>query len=108
MNNEDFIRHEIWPPSLLRVDERVETPEAELKRLKDAWSREEDDIQQTLGKALGYPWFKDDQKNFPGSTEEHGVCVGEHVAATLADEAANKIRTLKETVAMLESMLPDE
>lgn len=53
------------------------------------------DISQTLGKALGYPWFKDDQKNFPGTTEKDGVCIGEHVAESLAIEAANTIRQMK-------------
>ena len=43
-----------------------------------------------------YPWFKDDRKNFPGATEEHGVCVGEHVAETIASEAANKIIKLRQ------------
>jgi hypothetical protein len=52
-------------------------------------------VSQTLGQVLGYPWFKDDQKNFPGATEEHGVCVGEHVAETIAMEAARKIKDLE-------------
>lgn len=54
-------------------------------------SKMNDEICQTLGKALGYPWFKDDQKNFPGATESNGVCVGDHVAETLAMEAASRI-----------------
>lgn len=55
-------------------------------------------IEQILGKALGYPWYKDDQKNFPGATDDDGVCVGEHTAASLADEAAERIRTLEEAL----------
>jgi hypothetical protein len=62
--------------------------EAEIIRLREALSKQDDEICQTLGKALGYPWYKDDQKNFPGATEEHGVCVGDHVAESLAMEAA--------------------
>jgi hypothetical protein len=54
-------------------------------------ARENDEICQILGRALGYPWFKDDQMNFPGATEANGVCVGDHVAVTLAMEAARKI-----------------
>ena len=50
------------------------------------------EVEQTLGKALGYPWYKDDPKNFPNATEEDGVCVGEHTASTLAAEAANRLR----------------
>lgn len=52
------------------------------------------EIEQVLGKALKYPWFKDDQKNFPDTTEEDGVCVGEHVPETLAAEAADRIKEL--------------
>lgn len=67
---------------------------AELARLKAAMSKSNDEICQSLGKALGYPWFKDDQRNFPGATEENGVCVGEHVAESIADEAASRISAL--------------
>ncbi len=67
----------------------------EITRLRAGAIKVNQDICQTLGKALGYPWFKDDQKNFPGATEKEGVCVGEHVAETLAIEAADKIAALK-------------
>ncbi len=67
---------------------------AELARLKAAMSKSNDEICQSLGKALGYPWFKDDQRNFPGATEGNGVCVGDHVAESIADEAASRISAL--------------
>lgn len=67
---------------------------AELARLKAAMSKSNDEICQSLGKALGYPWFKDDQRNFPGETEGNGVCVGDHVAESIADEAASRISAL--------------
>lgn len=51
------------------------------------------EVEQILGKALGYPWYKDDQKNFPGATEADGVCVGEHTVPTLAFEAARRLPT---------------
>ena len=73
----------------------------ELARLRDAFSRENNTISQVLGRALGYPRFADDQKNFPGATDANGVCVGDHVAASLADEAANVIRALKAEVETL-------
>ena len=57
--------------------------------LNRAIARQNQEIEQTCGKALGYPWFKDDQKNFPGATEADGVCVGEHVAETIVAELAN-------------------
>lgn len=63
-----------------------------LRALETAYARTNAEVCQVLGKALGYPWFKDDQKNFPGATEAGGVCVGGHVAETLADEAAELIR----------------
>jgi hypothetical protein len=69
----------------------AETCDVKLREIVIAKDRE---ISQILGKALGYPWFKDDQKNFPGATDEDGVCVGEHVAETLAMEAANRIQNL--------------
>lgn len=68
---------------------------AEIERLRAAYHRTQSEVQQTLGKALGYPWFKDDQKNFPGATEANGVCVGDHVAESLANEAAAKIEHLR-------------
>jgi hypothetical protein len=59
-------------------------------------SKEFQEIEQILGKALGFPWFKDDQKNFPNTTEADGVCVGEHTAWTLAKIAADKIKSYEE------------
>jgi hypothetical protein len=69
-----------------------------LKRLEVyrwAMLKTNEEVQQILGKVLNYPWFKDDQKNFPGATEQHGVCVGDHVTETIAEEAAAKIRALE-------------
>lgn len=63
--------------------------------LLDASVRSSFEIEQTLGKALGYPWYKDDQKNFPGATEADGVCVGDHVPESLALEAAERIATAR-------------
>jgi len=67
----------------------------------------EDQIQQELGKALGYPWFKDDQRNFPGADEENGVCIGEHVAETLAAEAATRLQGLEHRCQRAEKILLD-
>jgi hypothetical protein len=47
-------------------------------------------IEQTAAQAIGgYPWYKDDQKNFPGATSLDGVCVGAHVPETIVGELAN-------------------
>jgi hypothetical protein len=69
----------------------------------EGYQRECNEVEQTLGAALGMPWFKDDQKNFPGATEADGVCVGEHIPATIAMEAAQMIAQQQ---AMLERVLP--
>jgi hypothetical protein len=60
------------------------------------WEVSQESIQQKLGKALGYMRYCDDQVNFPGSTTDDGVFVGEHVAETLAMEAANRLECLRE------------
>jgi len=81
--------------------------DAEIARLRSGAAKSDDDICQILGKALGYPWFKDDQKNFPGATEDHGVYVGEHVAETLAEEAARKIAALRAQVERMKRAIVD-
>ena len=59
------------------------------------YKKEIEEIEQILGKALGYPWFKDDPKNFPNATEADGVCVGDNTAWSLAMEAADLIAKLR-------------
>lgn len=75
--------------------------EAELARLRYACRKNDNDIEQVLGRALGYPRYCDDQINFPGSTDADGVCVGDQVAASLAMQAADRIKAL---TAELEAM----
>lgn len=64
----------------------------------DKLRAESEEIEQILGKALGYPWFKDDPKNFPKATEADGVCVGVETAWSLAMIAADKIKELQSKV----------
>lgn len=66
----------------------------ERDQLRVAICKSSDEIERVLGKALGYPWYKDDQENFPGATELNGVCVGDHVVESIAAEAANRISQL--------------
>lgn len=66
--------------------------------LEKACSKQNEEICQCLGKVLGYPWLFRDQKNFPGCTESDGVCVGDHVAETIAEEAAKRILDLRQDV----------
>lgn len=79
----------------LKLKAELLKSEVERRRLRTACSKANEEICQTLGKVLKYPWFKDDLKNFPGATEEWGVCVGEHVAETIAEEAAKHIIKLQ-------------
>jgi hypothetical protein len=62
----------------------------------DRARKESEEIEQILGKALGYPWYKDDPKNFPNATEADGVCVGVETAWSLAMIAADRIKELEE------------
>lgn len=61
----------------------------EVARLRAALIATEHDVCQTLGAALGYP-------HDPGPDGEPdpsaGICVGDHVAASLAMEAAERLR----------------
>ena len=70
-------------------------------KLERAIDKMDGSICQSLGKALGYPRYCDDQGEFPGATEADGVCVGEHVAESLAVEAAEQITALRQQVAGL-------
>lgn len=80
----------------LRLFATLDRERAEVERLKTAFAASDDEIQQILARALGwYPWYKDDQKNFPGATEVDGVCVGDHVGASLAEETAREIAALR-------------
>ena len=53
-------------------------------------------VEQVLGKALGYPRYKDDAKHFPDATESDGVCVGDNTAESLADEIVKRLAEAKE------------
>jgi len=78
----------------------------EIERLRNVAVKMNAEVCQTLAQALGrYPWYKDDQTNFPGATEADGVCVGEHVAESLALEAGREIERLRAALEMI-SKLP--
>ena len=57
-----------------------------------AYRQDMHECEQIAGRALGYPRYADDQKNFPDATDADGVCVGEHVAPTIVAELAEKYR----------------
>ena len=73
-----------------------------IKLLEYGIAKQNLEIEQTCGKVLDYPWFKDDQTNFPEATEKDGVCVGEHVAETIAAELARKYTEANERIKRLE------
>lgn len=81
--------------------------EAELRRQITGYQHHLREAEQVAGIALGYPWFKDDQENFPGSTAADGVCVGEHIGETIVAELADKFTALKaEVVKAVEALEP--
>lgn len=67
-----------------------------ITHLESACAKQAIEIEQMCGQALGYPWFKDDQKNFPGATEADGVIIGEHVPETIVAELVAAFNKLKE------------
>jgi len=89
------------PAAITTIEER----DARIAHLEKGCSATNDDVCQALGRVLGYPWFKDDQDNFPGAIETDGVCVGEHVAESIADEAAGKIVAQAARIAELQAFI---
>ncbi len=77
--------------------------EQECDQLRQRANATENEVCQILGKALGYPWYKDDPENFPEATEADGVCVGDHTAASLAAEAAQRLAEMEAVVAELKN-----
>ncbi len=53
---------------------------------------------QTLGKALGYPWWKD---SYADMTASDGVCVNAKTSESLAMEAAAEIARLQNEIVRL-------
>jgi hypothetical protein len=86
------------------VKERIALAEFESRCKAEAL----DKCQQIAGIALGYPWYKDDQKNFPGATEKDGVCLGEHaddtVVAELAKAYSEKVNKVTELLERIEDI----
>ncbi len=67
----------------------------EIDRLWRAIAKEGSEIEETLGRALGYAC---DMRDVGGSEDD--VCVGEHTPVTLCREAAHRIEDLEEALAM--------
>jgi hypothetical protein len=79
------------------ADEKLSKVQSELARLRDVIAKSDFFIEQTLAQAIGgYPWYKDDQANFPGASEKDGVCVGAETSESLAMTAASMISKLRD------------
>lgn len=78
---------------------------AEQVHFRTAYSTLNDEVCQILAAALGYPRYCDDQKLFPGATEKDGVCAGEHVAQSIAAEAAQVLVAERAEVVRLREAL---
>lgn len=69
-----------------------------LEKEVNGYRRHLRECEQIAGKALGYPWYKDDQQTFPGANEADGVCIGEHVGDTIVAELAAAYKALQEAL----------
>lgn len=101
------VREEFEDQEVILRTEAMKMKDSELRyrELKKEVMHEFHEIEQILGQALGYPRYCDDQKNFPGTRPTDGVCVGDHVAATLASEAAATIHRLRAENEKMKSLL---
>lgn len=88
----------VWSGTPEELDAIAETFQWQLKErikeLENIGIKQQFEISQTLGKALGYAPMEGE----PGGC----ICVGEHTAETLAMEAARKIATLEATLKRVE------
>ena len=87
------------------LERELNAANARISHITDGFRREQNDIEQTCGKAIGYPRFCDDPKAFPGSTDADGVCIGDHVAASISAELANKYAEAMERIKRLEEAM---
>lgn len=82
----------------------------EIERLRTACSKQNSEIEQTLGRALGYPQMYEADgmivaPDYPGAKPIDQVCVGEHVAETLAEEAAKRLEEYRQRVKEISNWL---
>ena len=72
-------------------DMLVESTLQERDRFKAACIQMQHEVCQTLGKALGFPMYKDDQVVFPGADDSIGYFTEPHTAESMADLALDRI-----------------
>lgn len=94
-DSDDFARLKLQARAALTAALPFLTDIAQLTAERDGYRKHLDACEQIAGKALGYPWFMNDQANFPGATEADGVCIGEHVGDTIVEELANRLKAIE-------------
>ena len=69
MDEEQYINRDQLLKDYARIIDEQKKEIAKLNKQVFNMLKEFYEIEQILGKALMYPWFKDDQCNFPNATE---------------------------------------
>jgi hypothetical protein len=99
-------REEVPGESYTRTKRERANLRTENERLRDAVARKDREIEQVLGKVLGFPAYRDDPKNFPDvSPDDDSVRVGNYTAESLADMAAHDLRQYQEFVGSLPELI---
>lgn len=83
----------------IRLKNQIDALERETERLRkmvSGYQHHLRECEQIAGQALGYPWYKDDRKNFPGATEVDGVCIGKHVGDPVVADLAFRFLAARE------------
>lgn len=98
MTEQTDLQHAVAELSRDALQARVAELERRLAFVMDASAKENYEIDQILGRALRYPRYADDPKNFHESIGSEDVCTGEHVPVTLAMEAGKRIEVLERAI----------
>jgi hypothetical protein len=94
-------KDQTWLLAELRErDRQLAEAQEKAKHYYNACVKMEHEVTQVLGKALGYPEYGPEV--FENGQPDGSVCVGEHVAESIADEAARRIKTLEEGIRSIE------
>lgn len=75
----------------------VQALDEELNRLRQAVSRENDEVQQLIAKALGYPQYKDLPEFADDDDAEESYFIGENVTITMVMELVRVFEEMRST-----------
>ena len=78
------------------VKESTERLSEELSRFRDGVSRENDEIQQMIAKALGYPQYRD-LPEFDDEDVDESYFIGENVTVTMVQELIRAYESMRST-----------